>query len=161
MYHGYRRAFRTAFKAINNLKNFKGITFLRTFSPSHFENGLWNQGGNCVRTKPFRSNETQLEGFNLEFYMIQLEEFKIAEKEARKKGKKFRLFDTTQATLLRPDGHPSKYGHWPNENVTLYNDCVHWCLPGPIDTWSDFLLDMLKMEGVRSAEERRLHLQTN
>ncbi|OIW07327.1 hypothetical protein TanjilG_11961 [Lupinus angustifolius] len=154
MYYGYRKAFRTAFKAINRLKNFKGITYLRTFAPSHFENGMWNQGGNCIRTKPFRSNETQLEGLNLEYYMIQLEEFKIAEKEARKKGLKYRLLDTTQATLLRPDGHPSRYGHWPKENVTLYNDCVHWCLPGPIDTWSDFLLEMLKMEGVRSAQER-------
>ncbi|QHO10047.1 Protein trichome birefringence-like [Arachis hypogaea] len=155
------KAFRTAFRAINNLENFKGITYLRTFSPSHFENGLWNQGGNCVRTKPFRSNETQLEGLNLEFYMIQLEEFKVAEKEARKKGLRLRLLDTTQATLLRPDGHPSRFGHWPNENVTLYNDCVHWCLPGPIDTWSDFLLEMLKMEGVRSAQEKKLHFRTN
>ncbi|XP_014497893.1 protein trichome birefringence-like 19 [Vigna radiata var. radiata] len=160
MYYGYRKAFRTAFKSINRLENFKGTVFLRTFAPSHFENGLWNQGGNCIRTKPFRSNETQLEGLDLEFYMIQLEEFKIAEKEARKKGLKYRLFDVTQASMLRPDGHPSRYGHWPNENVTLYNDCVHWCLPGPIDTWSDFLLGMLKMEGVKSAEER-LHLRSN
>ncbi|KAJ7971173.1 protein trichome birefringence-like 19 [Quillaja saponaria] len=154
MYYGYRKAFRTAFKAINSLQNYKGITFLRTFAPMHFENGIWNQGGNCVRTRPFRSNETQLEGANLELYMIQLEEFRIAEREGKKRGLKFRLLDTTHAMLLRPDGHPSRYGHWPNENVTLYNDCVHWCLPGPIDTWSDFLLEMLKMEGVRSAEER-------
>ncbi|KAI4352290.1 hypothetical protein L6164_006557 [Bauhinia variegata] len=161
MYYGYRHAFRTAFRAINNLKNYKGITFLRTFAPSHFENGLWNQGGNCVRTKPFKSSEAQMEGISLEYYMIQLEEFKIAQREAKKKGKKFRLLDMTQAMWLRPDGHPSRYGHWPQENVTLYNDCVHWCLPGPIDTWSDFLLEMLKMEGVRSAEERRAQLEVN
>ncbi|XP_027922323.1 protein trichome birefringence-like 19 isoform X1 [Vigna unguiculata] len=151
MFYGYRRAFRTAFKAINSLEEFKGTVFLRTFAPSHFENGIWNQGGNCVRTKPFRSNESVLEGTNLELYMIQLEEFKKAEKEGRKKGLRLKLIDTTQVMLLRPDGHPSRYGHWPNENVTLYNDCVHWCLPGPIDTWSDFLLQMLKMEGMRSA----------
>ncbi|XP_031286021.1 protein trichome birefringence-like 19 [Pistacia vera] len=154
MYYGYRKAFRTAFKAINSLKNYKGITYLRTFAPSHFENGLWNEGGNCLRTRPFRSNETRLEDTNLELYMIQLEELKIAEREGRKSGKKFRLLDTTQATLLRPDGHPSRYGHWPHENVTLYNDCVHWCLPGPIDTWNDFLLEMLKMEGIKSYEEK-------
>ncbi|XP_022133636.1 protein trichome birefringence-like 19 [Momordica charantia] len=46
------------------------------------------------------------------------------------------------------------YGHLASANVTLYNDCVHWCLPGPIDAWSDFLLEMLKMEGIRSARER-------
>ncbi|KAJ0100001.1 hypothetical protein Patl1_21529 [Pistacia atlantica] len=131
MYYGYRKAFRTAFKAINSLQNYKGITYLRTFAPSHFENGLWNEGGNCLRTRPFQSNETRLEDTNLELYMIQLEELKIAEREGKE-----------------------KYGHWPHENVTLYNDCVHWCLPGPIDTWNDFLLEMLKMEGIKSYEEK-------
>ncbi|KAG6715638.1 hypothetical protein I3842_04G004200 [Carya illinoinensis] len=154
MYYGFRKAFRTAFRAINSLENYKGVTFLRTFAPSHFENGLWNQGGNCVRTRPFKSNEAKLEDQNLELYMAQVEEFRKAEKEGKKKGLRYRLLDTTQAMLLRPDGHPSRYGHWPHENVTLYNDCVHWCLPGPIDAWSDFLLEMLKREGVRSHEER-------
>ncbi|XP_058112318.1 protein trichome birefringence-like 19 [Magnolia sinica] len=146
MYYSYRMAFRTAFRAINSIENFKGTTFLRTFAPSHFENGLWNQGGNCVRKRPYMSNETTLEGSNLEFYMTQVEEFRTAKEEGKKRGMKFRLLDTTQATLLRPDGHPSRYGHWPQENVTMHNDCIHWCLPGPIDTWNDFLLEMLKME---------------
>lgn len=107
-----------------------------------------------MRTMPFRSNETRLEGANLELYMTQLEEFRVADREGKKRGLRYRLLDTTQAMLLRPDGHPSRYGHWPHENVTLYNDCVHWCLPGPIDTWGDFLLQMLKMEGGRSFAER-------
>jgi hypothetical protein len=154
MYYGYRKAFKTTFKALNSLENYKGVTFLRTFAPSHFENGIWNQGGNCVRTKPFKSSQARLEGTNMELYMIQLEEYKISQKMAKRNGLKFRLFDTTQAMLLRPDGHPSRYGHRPEENVTLYNDCVHWCLPGPIDTWSDFLLEMLKMERVKSKKER-------
>ncbi|CAL5370785.1 unnamed protein product [Camellia sinensis] len=153
MYYGFRRAFRTAFKAINNLKDFKGITYLRTFAPSHFEGGLWNQGGNCVRKRPFLSNEKQLEGEDLELYMTQVEEYRVGERKGREKGLRYRLLDTTQAMLLRPDGHPSIYGHWAHENVTLYNDCVHWCLPGPIDTWSDLLLEMLKREGRRSYEE--------
>jgi hypothetical protein len=159
MQYGYRKAFRTAFKAINGLENYKGITFLRTFAPSHFEGGLWNQGGNCVRTRPFRNNETRLEGQDLELYMAQVGEFKKAEKEGKKKGLRYRLLDTTQTMLLRPDGHPSRYGHWPHENVTLYNDCVHWCLPGPIDIWNDFLLEMFKREGVRSHEEKLQYLR--
>lgn len=156
MTYGYRRAIRTALRAINSRKNFKGVTYLRTFAPSHFEGGLWNQGGNCVRRRPFRSNETILEGINLELYMIQLEEFRVAQ---RKGEKKMRVLDTTQAMLLRPDGHPSRYGHWPNENVVLYNDCVHWCLPGPIDNWADFLLHMMKMEGRRTYTENLLQRQ--
>lgn len=154
MTYGYRKAFRTAFKAINSLENFKGIAFLRTFAPMHFENGEWNGGGDCVRRKPFKSNEISLEGLNLEMYMTQMEEFRAAQRKARQNGKKFRVLDLTPSMLLRPDGHPSKYGHWPHENVTLYNDCVHWCLPGPIDTWSDFLLQMLKTENWKSLGEK-------
>ncbi|GMH27180.1 hypothetical protein Nepgr_029023 [Nepenthes gracilis] len=155
MSYGYRWAFRTAFRAILGREKFKGITYLRTFAPSHFEGGEWNKGGNCLRKRPFKSNETILEGVSLDMYIAQIEEFRVAEKRGKERGLKFRVIDTTQAMLLRPDGHPSRYGHWPNENVTLYNDCVHWCLPGPIDTWNDFLLEMMKMEGVRSKEEKK------
>ncbi|XP_027152668.1 protein trichome birefringence-like 19 [Coffea eugenioides] len=142
----YRRAFRTAFRALNSLDNFKGVTFLRTFAPSHFEGGQWDKGGDCVRTRPFKRSERALDDYNLEMYRIQLEELRIAQKEGRRKGLKFRLFDATQSMLLRPDGHPSKYGHWPNHDVAMANDCVHWCLPGPIDSWNDFLLELLKRE---------------
>lgn len=159
MYHGYRKAFRTAFKAINSLKNYKGVTYLRTFAPSHFD-GVWDHGANCVRTRPFRSNETHLEGQQLEFYLSQVQEFREAEREGRKKGLKYRLLDTTKAMLMRPDGHPSRYGHWPQQNVSLYNnDCVHWCLPGPIDTLNDFFLEMLKNEPFISAEEKKIKMK--
>ncbi|KAL4185550.1 hypothetical protein AMTRI_Chr10g6520 [Amborella trichopoda] len=150
MYYGYRRAFRTAFKAINALQNFKGRTFLRTFSPAHFEGGLWNQGANCIRTKPLKSTETKLEGTNMELYKTQIEELGDAERVGRERGHKFRVIDTSHAMLMRPDGHPGRLGHWGEENVTLYTDCVHWCLPGPIDSWNSFLLEMLKEEVGRS-----------
>ncbi|XP_060190735.1 protein trichome birefringence-like 19, partial [Lycium barbarum] len=142
-HYGYKRVFKTALKVINSLENFKGTTFVRTFAPSHFEGGEWNTGGKCLRKRPFTSNEKTLEGLDLEFYKSQVEEFREAEKEGKKR---FRLMDITQAMLLRPDGHPSRYGHWPNEKVVMYNDSVHWCLPGPIDSWNDFLLHMLKIE---------------
>ncbi|KAG6398446.1 hypothetical protein SASPL_139906 [Salvia splendens] len=144
--YAYRRAFRTAFRAVNGRRRFGGAAFLRTYAPSHFEGGLWNEGGDCVRRRPFRSEEAVLEGVNLDMYMIGLEEFRAVEKEGRKK---WRLLDTTLATLLRPDGHPSRYGHWPNENVTLYNDCVHWCLPGPIDSWAQMLQHLIKLEATK------------
>ncbi|TXG57857.1 hypothetical protein EZV62_015686 [Acer yangbiense] len=145
-YYGYRMAFRTAFRTLQRLKKYKGITFLRTFSPSHFENGDWNKGGNCVRTRPFTSQEMKLDGYIMEFYLTQVEELKAAEKQGKRKGLKFGLLDTTEIMLLRPDGHPSNYGHSLHQNMTL-TDCVHWCLPGPIDTWNEFLLHtMLKNE---------------
>lgn len=141
----YQKAFRTAFKAINGLKNYKGVTLLRTFVPSHFENGSWDKGGDCTRTRPFKKYEIVWEDYVLEMHRIQVKELGVAKKIDRKRGLKFILMDMTQAMLLRPDGHPSKYGHWPHENATT-NDCVHWCLPGPIDTWNDFLLEIMKRE---------------
>lgn len=148
-FYGYRKAFRTSFRTLQNLKNYKGLTFLRTFSPAHFENGAWNEGGNCVRTRPFTKQEMKLDDYNLEFYLTQVEELRAAEREGRKRGLEFRLLDVTEAMVLRPDGHPNHYGHSPHKNVTIA-DCVHWCTPGPIDTWNEFLLQMLKMEGERS-----------
>ncbi|KAM7516637.1 hypothetical protein LguiA_006220 [Lonicera macranthoides] len=141
----YQKAFGTAFKAINGLKNYKGLTLLRTFVPSHFENGPWDNGGDCTRTRPFKKDEIVWEDYVLEMHRIQVKELRVAKKIGRKRGLKFIIMDMTQAMLLRPDGHPSKYGHWPRENVTT-NDCVHWCLPGPIDTWNDFLLEIMKRE---------------
>ncbi|XP_057737749.1 protein trichome birefringence-like 19 [Arachis stenosperma] len=150
-YYGYRKAFRTAFKAITNLKRYNGMTFLRTFSPSHFENGDWNKGGNCKRTKPFTKEEIKLDGFMLETYLTQVDEFKAAQKEARKKGLKFMMLDTTEIMLLRPDGHPNNYGHSKDKNTTL-NDCVHWCLPGPVDTWNELLQYMMNLENQDSSD---------
>lgn len=145
-YYGYKMAFRTAFKTLTNLENFKGVTFFRTFSPSHFENGDWNKGGNCVRKKPFSKEEMNLNGYILETYLTQVNEFKVAQEEASKKGLKFLMLNTTEIMLLRPDGHPNNYGHAMVKNVTFYNDCVHWCLPGPVDTWNELLLYMLKVQ---------------
>ncbi|KAG6405856.1 hypothetical protein SASPL_133450 [Salvia splendens] len=136
----YRRAFRTAFRATG----YK--TFVRTFAPSHFEGGAWDKGGNCLRTRPFTRNERSLDEKALEFYTIQLEELGIARTQNR--GKRFVLFDTTKPMVLRPDGHLSIYGHFPGAKLVMPNDCVHWCLPGPIDAWSDFLQEPLKREVV-------------
>ncbi|KAL5987538.1 hypothetical protein ACLOJK_035286 [Asimina triloba] len=30
-------------------------------------------------------------------------------------------------------GIPAATGHWPNDNVVMPNDCVHWCLPDAVD----------------------------
>lgn len=96
-----------------------------------------------MRRKPYLRNEVKFEGLDEEFYRVQMEEFLKAKMEGKKKGIKFKLMDTSEVMLLRPDGHPSRYGHWKHENVALYNDCVHWCLPGPIDIWNDFMFHIL------------------
>ncbi|KAK1317448.1 hypothetical protein QJS10_CPA05g01952 [Acorus calamus] len=142
VYDAYRLAFRSTFSA---LKGFKGTAFLRTFSPSHFEGGVWNNGGDCVRTRPFKAEERRLEWFQGEMYRAQVEEFRAAA-ERESGGVRFGLLDVTAAMSMRPDGHPGRYGHPKNE--TKYNDCVHWCLPGPVDVWNGFLLHLLKVRRI-------------
>ncbi|KAK6912998.1 PC-Esterase [Dillenia turbinata] len=102
-------AFQTAFKAINTIEHYKGITFLRTFRVSHFEDGAWDKGGNCKRKRPFRRNETSLVDYNLSMYKSQMKEFRVAKRQGRKRGLRYRLMNTTQVMLLRPDGHPNVY----------------------------------------------------
>ncbi|KAL6994050.1 hypothetical protein U1Q18_012156 [Sarracenia purpurea var. burkii] len=84
-----------------------------------------------------------------EMYSTQVEELRAAEREGWRRGLKFRLLDITDPMALRPDGHPNQYGHWPHEKVRR-PDCLHWCLPGPIDVWNEILLQMIKMESRRS-----------
>lgn len=144
--HSLRVAFRTALRAVTGIPGFNGTVIARTLSPtSHFEGGEWDKGGDCRRTRPYAANETRMAGLDLDFHTAQVEEFAGAEEAARRRGSAARLMlmDTMAAMLLRPDGHPSRYGHWAHENVTLYNECVHWCLPGPIDVWNEMLLQML------------------
>ncbi|RLM56006.1 hypothetical protein C2845_PM10G09000 [Panicum miliaceum] len=137
-------ALRTALRAL--VTGFGGTAVVRTLSPtSHFEGGEWDKGGDCRRTRPYAADEARMAGLDLDFHAAQVEEFARAKAESEAAGARARLLlmDTTAAMLLRPDGHPSRYGHWAHENVTLYNDCVYWYLPGPIDVWNEMLFQML------------------
>ncbi|GLT73569.1 hypothetical protein SLA2020_454180 [Shorea laevis] len=50
------------------------------------------------------------------------------------------LLDITTLSQLRKDGHPSSYS-----GEHSGNDCSHWCLPGPPDTWNQLLYAALIM----------------
>ncbi|PWA65916.1 hypothetical protein CTI12_AA330200 [Artemisia annua] len=111
---------------------------LRTFSPSHFENGTWDNGGNCNRTNPLKDYEVESSEFYREISRMQNEEIERANKECLEKEKRFKVMDITMVMAMRADGHPRS--HWGNKWMKGYNDCVQWCLPGPIDVWNDFLM---------------------
>ncbi|KAF3329676.1 Protein ALTERED XYLOGLUCAN 4 [Carex littledalei] len=63
-------------------------------------------------------------------------------------------FNVTKLALMRPDGHPGPY-MYPNPFANgikekIHNDCLHWCMFGPIDTWNAILLEIIKKwEGER------------
>ncbi|CAI9099763.1 OLC1v1036627C1 [Oldenlandia corymbosa var. corymbosa] len=140
-YSAYQKALRTSLRAMRELAKPGATFFVRSVSPIHFDGGPWDNGGHCNRTEPLKRKETSLDPYSAILRGIQMEEVEIAQKEGSKKGLSFRLIDVTSSMRLRPDGHPDVYCRGPNEKVA--HDCLHWCLPGPIDVWNEFLLQLL------------------
>ena len=67
-----RAAFRTALGAIAAREGFRGKAVVRTVTPAHFENGEWNTGGDCVRTRPLRRGERARDAVVAEFRAAQV-----------------------------------------------------------------------------------------
>ncbi|PIA40004.1 hypothetical protein AQUCO_02500015v1 [Aquilegia coerulea] len=140
-----KKTFRLALKYINDCKECGNLlTLLRTFSPAHIENGSWNTGGRCNRTHPYSEKQINLGGSEWTLRNIQVQEIERAKKKGKSRGKRFGHLDVTKAMLMRPDGHPDI--HWDSQWMHGYSDCVHWCLPGPIDVWNDLLMAELRKE---------------
>ncbi|KAK2966490.1 hypothetical protein RJ640_019019 [Escallonia rubra] len=142
----YRKVLENVFSFILR-SNHKGMIFYRTTTPSHFENGEWFSGGTCKRKEPVKEGVLELNVLNKILREIELDEFKKASVNASGKGVNFKLLDVTQLSLLRPDGHPGPYRYFhpfaKEMKEKIVNDCLHWCLPGPIDSWNDLLMQMV------------------
>ncbi|ONI07370.1 hypothetical protein PRUPE_5G115700 [Prunus persica] len=127
--------------------DYKGMIFFRTSTPDHFENGEWFNGGNCKRTAPVKEGEVELKEVHKILRRIELEVFEKAAAEASKSGVNLKLLDLVPLSLMRPDGHPGPYRHYHpfdhDKNAKVQTDCLHWCLPGPIDSWNDILMEMV------------------
>ena len=54
-------------------------------------------------------------------------------------------FEAFHATMVRPGGHRGVLDRAGNaaRNRTVVEDCVHWCLPGPLDSLTRLLLAYL------------------
>ncbi|KAG0504490.1 hypothetical protein KC19_11G144700 [Ceratodon purpureus] len=142
----YLKALAHVMRGSLTIPGFNGTVVYRSFSPEHFENGNWDTGGECVRTTPggvSMSYDTD------HMYGIQKKSFKNVTEELETVAKdRLRLLGITDLAQIRADGHPNKYRTEAQKkaerkgNVTP-NDCLHWCLPGPIDTWNDLLVQSL------------------
>ncbi|KAH6783393.1 hypothetical protein C2S52_008352 [Perilla frutescens var. hirtella] len=142
----YRRVIKRVLDYIIT-SNHRGSIFYRTNSPDHFEGKEWYNGGTCSRKKPVQEGEFELSLLDKILREIEMEEFAKAEDRANENGVKLRLFDVTMMSLLRPDGHPGVYRfNQPfvrERNGEVVSDCLHWCLPGPIDSWNHVLMEMI------------------
>ncbi|KAF5478121.1 hypothetical protein F2P56_004708 [Juglans regia] len=147
---GFVFSYRKALQYVLNFivtSNHKGLIFFRTSTPDHFENGEWSSGGNCPKTAPVKEGEIELKDLNRVLRNIELVEFEKAAPEASRDGVNLKLLDLTLLSLLRPDGHPGAYREFHpfagDKNAKVQTDCLHWCLPGPIDSWNDVIMEML------------------
>ncbi|GER48660.1 trichome birefringence-like, partial [Striga asiatica] len=93
-----------------------------------------------------RVGEVEVNGVDGRMRALEIDEFDGAS------GKLWglELLDTTLMSVLRPDGHPGIYRRFHpyeekkgNKGGRIQNDCLHWCLPGPIDAWNDLIMAML------------------
>jgi hypothetical protein len=142
--YAQRAAFHTVLRALAGLDGFKGTAIVRTVAPTHYSHGGWFDGGECPSTRPYERNQTaEMAEPEAQFYKAQVEEFRAAEAAARVNGVRLRLMDVTGIMLRRPDGHPDRYGHGTGEHGGFDVDCLHWCLPGPVDVWNQLLLQII------------------
>ncbi|XP_058732099.1 protein trichome birefringence-like 24 [Vicia villosa] len=147
---GFDTAYR---KVLKNVMDFisssyhKGLILFRTSTPDHFENGEWFSGGTCNRTVPIKEAQVEIKNLLRIIRDIELEEFEKAAPKALKNGVNLKLLDVAPLSLLRPDGHPGPYRQFQpfakNQNAKVQTDCLHWCLPGPIDSWNDIIMEMV------------------
>lgn len=147
---GFDFAYRKVLKNVMNFivsSNHKGLILFRTSTPDHFENGEWFSGGTCNRTEPIKEGEMEIKLLLRILRDIELEEFKKAASKASKNGVNLKLADFAPLSLLRPDGHPGPYRQFQpfakDKNAKVQTDCLHWCLPGPIDSWNDIIMEMV------------------
>lgn len=64
---------------------------------------------------------------------------------------RLRLMDITAMFGHRRDGHPGPYRFHDNvtkrkpsgEKAPPPQDCLHWCIPGAVDTWNEILLETI------------------
>ena len=108
---------------------------MTTFTTAHFE-GEWDKVGACPKKLPEKDWKT---GWTEE------EMRRIEREEAGRFGAE--VLDVTEMAGQRPDGHPGIYMNEiavGGEEKRVQSDCVHWCLPGPIDEWNAVLFQLLR-----------------
>ncbi|KAL3521452.1 hypothetical protein ACH5RR_019601 [Cinchona calisaya] len=134
--------------------NYTGLTVVRTFSPDHYEGGKWNTGGSCTgKVRPLKDGQLFDNEFTKIMHQKQVRGFSRSIDKNTNKSK-MKLMDITEAFAYRHDGHPGPYRSTDPNKITKRGpdgrpppqDCLHWCMPGPVDTWNEILFEIIKRE---------------
>ncbi|XP_074329036.1 protein trichome birefringence-like 18 isoform X2 [Apium graveolens] len=144
----------TILTSLGTHPNYTGLTIVRSFSPDHYEGGAWNTGGSCTgKVKPVLAGEIVENGFTNIMHEKQVNGFNSAMKKKTNKSK-LKLMDITEAFSYRHDGHPGPYRSPDPNKITKRGkdgspppqDCLHWCMPGPVDTWNELVMEIIRRE---------------
>ncbi|XP_022746984.1 protein trichome birefringence-like 8 [Durio zibethinus] len=130
----FRRSLQTLkFWTTKNLNPDRSHVFLRSYSPVHYSNGTWNDGGLCdAEMEPEKDySKLKAEPWNNQYIADVIKQMTYG-------NWKVQLLNVTYLTEFRKDGHPSRYRD-PGTPGNVTQDCSHWCLPGIPDTWNELL----------------------
>ncbi|WOG91124.1 hypothetical protein DCAR_0310372 [Daucus carota subsp. sativus] len=118
--------------------------FFRSYSPVHYRDGTWNEGGHCDSNTSPETNYSKLEPETSNNLFVS-----NVIKQIENKRRKAYFLNITYLTELRNDGHPS-FHREPGTPVDAPQDCSHWCLPGIPDTWNQIIYAHLLSKGFRT-----------
>ncbi|KAG8094201.1 hypothetical protein GUJ93_ZPchr0012g20955 [Zizania palustris] len=151
----YRKVIRRTLEHVNAMSGAADkLVVVSTISPAHFDTRYsWNHRDACSRPRPYDDGEVEVGSTDAELRKAVIEEVAAAAARRRRWGLRFEVLDVTRLAAMRPDGHPGTYlykhayGGGPVPE-TAPNDCLHWCAPGPVDTFNDILMQMIVAGGV-------------
>ncbi|KAL6861747.1 hypothetical protein ACP4OV_017447 [Aristida adscensionis] len=122
---------------------------LATYSPTHFDGKAMDDPASCAKERPYGEGERELRATEEELRSIVVEEAAAAARKVAGGGGGARVdvLDVTKLAAMRPDGHPGPYMHRDpfaqGVPKRMPTDCLHFCLPGPVDTFNEILLQIL------------------
>jgi hypothetical protein len=153
----FEAALNTTLSKVGSYPGYNGLTILRTYTPDHYVGGSWDTGGSCTgETQPYE--EGPKNNYNEDMRKHQLNAFKMNtisfQGGMMPNGSKLRLLDVYPILNYRGDGHPGPYRNDDPNKITSRDsrgrpppqDCLHWCMPGPVDTMNELLFDLLRKE---------------
>ncbi|AQL00886.1 protein ALTERED XYLOGLUCAN 4 [Zea mays] len=123
---------------------------IATFSPGHFEGNTLTTM--CPRKEPYKEGEKEPRHLDMELVGLVYEEVEAARARHGGGASRVEVLDVTKLAVMRPDGHPGLYMHRDpfahgGPQPWMSSDCVHFCLPGPVDTFNEILQQIIRKKG--------------
>ncbi|KAF7094634.1 hypothetical protein CFC21_096933 [Triticum aestivum] len=141
----FREAIRASIRRLASAGRARAVV-LATFSPAHFEKA-WDDPATCARRMPYTEGEREVDATHAQLRSIVREETTAAAAATDGGATRVEVLDVTKLATMRPDGHPGVYMKRDpfarGVPERLQSDCLHFCLPGPVDTFNEILLQLL------------------